>query len=457
VINGLLDRLHFGDLLQWFQMGSVRGRLTLTSRKGERRFDFRNGSVCFVSSTDPEERLASWIARRSQIDLARLRRILAVSMLRRELFTDLLLAEGVVDEVVLKGFLTELAESITGKVLLSPEVEFSFDPDYPVLDVLGLSLDVKPSQLLMEAARRTDEREAPLLDDPDHELPLDGEAFETFFWDLVRDGIAVGNPVDGQELRVFHDQVQNIVDTVAQWVASSSGLVPMPASQIAAITRELDRAEAPELFGQPHASWNQMVLARSLHGSPPDGPHRLAELESIAGELDVWSDMVGAGHLVRPDAGRLDRLIRRLISLWARTAAAAAPHLGVDPVHASLAVHLATVPTDLVLWVLTTVPVSHPGIRRALLKHLSRRVGGPLAKRADFPPVILAILNAREVTPLGISLDIGRRCLPAASAWPANAPEVPEQAVESAGALAEAWEAAQEAAEQTDADFMAVQ
>ena len=65
MIRGSLDRLHFGDLLQWFQMGSVSGRLTLMDTRGRRRLDFRNGRFCYASSTIPEERLATWFAKRS--------------------------------------------------------------------------------------------------------------------------------------------------------------------------------------------------------------------------------------------------------------------------------------------------------------------------------------------------------------------------------------------------------
>jgi len=458
MINGSLDRLHFGDLLQWFHMGNVSGRLTLGGGRGERRLDFSRGKVCFVSSTVPEERLASWIATRSDLEPARIRRVLALSLLRRELFTDLLLTEAEWDADQLRRSLTDLAEVVTGRVLSSPRVDFSFDPEYPVLDVLGLKLDVAPSQLLLEAARRSDETDRGRPHDDDQELPLGGEAFESLFWDLVRDGISADEPVDGERLTTFHDLVQDIVNTLAQWLASSPGLVPLPMNQVAAISGGVIGRDPDELFGLPHATWDQMVLTRALHTSNQEGPFSLTEIEGAMAELNIMPDLAAAEFLHRPDAGRLDRLVRRLVSVWSRTAAAAAPHLGVDSRTATLAVHLVSVPTDLVLWVLTTLPVPHRHLRKALLVHLSRRVGSRLARLADFPILFRDIINPRAPTPLGICLNLGQRCLPTISGWPSTVPHDGDEELDfaSSTALAKAEEAARQTAEQTDADVLAI-
>ena len=439
-------------------MGNVSGRLTLVGHRGERRLDFRGGRVCFVSSTVPEERLASWIASRSRLSAADLRRVLASSMLRRKLFTDLLLAEGIIDSAELRSNLTDLAEAVTGRVLLSQEVEFTFDPDHPVVDLLGLSLDVAPSQLLLEAARRSDEIVSNSAGRDPQELPLGGEAFESFFWDLIRDGVSTEDPVSGDQLTAFHEQAQDIVNTLAQWLASSPGLVPLPANQITAVTESLGGRDPGELYGLAHTTWDQMVLARSIHIPGDQGPLTMGELEKVAADLDIWSDLLTAEFLARPDAGRLDRLIRRLVNLWSRTSAAAAPHLGVDPRTATLAVHLATVPTDLVLWVLTTLPVPHRRLRKALLSHLSKRVASQLARLADFPPAFRGILQPLTPTPLGVCLDFGRRCLPAVAGWPTTIPDgaddMPDVASKTVLALAE--DAARQAADETDVDLLAI-
>jgi len=447
MIRGNLDRLHFGDLLQWFQMGGISGRLSLKDGRGERRLDFNEGRVCYVSSTVAGERLATWIARRSLAPAGELRRLLAISMLRRTLFTDLLLAHGIIDAPTLQRALTELAEMITSRLLVAREVHFEFDPRHPVLDVLGLNLNVQPSRLLMEAARRTDEY-AQLSDHVfDNELPLAGEAFETLFWELVRDGVTSDESTSGDELSSLHDQVRDIVGTIAQWLASSPGLVPLPRLQVASIGRSAAEGELIGLYGLPHAAWNQMVFARSVHSDQEHEPLTLGALEMAAAELQVWSDLSGATFLQRPDVKKLDTLNRQVVTVWSQTAAAAAPHLGVTAGTATLAVHLVSVPTDLVLWVLATLPVPHHNLRRALLGLLPRRVGSNLARLADFPPEIREVLDPRRATPLGVCLHLGRAHVPSVGPWPQTIPAGEDCGLEvaSATALALAADAAREA------------
>jgi hypothetical protein len=422
MIRGSLDRLHFGDLLQWFQMGSVSGRLTLMDARGRRRLDFRNGRVCYASSTIPEERLATWFARRSLVGADTVRKILATSMLRRTLFTDLLMSEGEVSKEELRQSLTDLAESITSRILTSGEVHFEFEPDFPIVDVLGLSLQLEPSHLLMEAARRTDESETASSGGSASELEFTGEAFEDLFWELARDGISGADAVDGWEMSHLHDLVRDIVGTLAQWLASSPGLVPLPPRQIDDIRQCHAGEENVCLYGLSHAAWNQMVFACTVPDADRSAPLSMGELESRAAEINMWGDLIGSEYLQRPEAGKLDALVRHVVVTWSRTAAAAAPHLGVDPEAASLAVHLVAVPTDLVLWVLTTLPVPHQRLRKALLKHLARRVGARLAHLADFPSTISSVLDPTAATPLGLALHIGRGCVPAATTWPLTVP-----------------------------------
>jgi len=452
VIQGTLDRLHLGDLLQWLQMGEVSGRLTLRDVRGERRLDFAKGRICYVSSTLPEERLATWLATRNLIPADTLRRILATSMLRRAYFTDLLIAEGGVTTDDFRASLTELAETITSRILASQQMEFTFEPDHPVLDILGLSLDVEPRHLLLAAARRTDEKRGVADDEGFLDLTISGEAFESLFWKMARNGISGDDPADGERMSELHDLVRDIVGTLAQWLASSPGLIPSPSGQIECLFGNAAGGKPVSLFGLPHAVWNHMVLACTVHSGDDGGPLTLGALEEIAGALNLWEEMIGNEFLRRPDADRLDDFIGRGVAVWSRTAAAAAPHLGVDPATATLAAHLATVPTDLVLWVLTTLPVPHHGLRKSLLVELSRRVGSRLAHLADFPVVFREILNPQKPTPIGACLHLGRECLPSISTWPATIPGDGERMLEiaPASALALAADAAREVAETAD-------
>lgn len=438
-------------------MGGVSGRLTLRDARGERRLDFSGGRIRYVSSTLPEERLATWLATRSLIPADKLRRILAISMLRRAYFTDRLIIDGGVPEEGLRESLTDLAETITSRILISPQMEFTFEPDHPVIDIPGLSLDVEPRHLLLAAARRTDEDEGVKDDEGSHDLTIAGEAFETLFWNIARNGITEDDPVDGERMCELHDLVRDIVGTLAQWLASSPGLIPSPSGQIEGLAESVLGREPLCLFGLPHAAWNQMVLACTVHSGDDGGPLTLGALEEIAGTLDLWDEILGSEFLRRPDAGRLDDFIGRGVATWSRAAAAAAPHLGVDPATAMLAAHLAAVPTDLVLWVLTTLPVPHDGLRKSLLVELSRRVGSRLAHLADFPVVFREILNPQKPTPIGASLHLGRECLPSISMWPVTIPGDDECMLEiaSASALALAGDAAREVAKAANSEIVA--
>ena len=454
MIKGNLDRLHFGDLLQWFQMGGVSGRLILKDPRGERRLDFIDGRVCYASSTIPEERLATWLTKRSLIPVGELRRILATSMLRRALFTDLLIGEGRVSPEDLQASLTDLAEAITSRILISPEVSFEFIPNHPVLDILGLSLNVEPSHLLMEAARRSDEDTLGEAERRSYELAFTGEAFEDLFWQMIRDGVSGEDAIDGGQLSRLHDLVRDIVTTLAQWLSSSPGLVPLPAGQIEGLRETSEDEPSFYLPGRPHAAWNQMVLACTVRNRSHPGPLTLAELETIATDLGLWEEMIGSGFLKRPEAAMLVELIQQVVAAWSQSAAAAAAHLDVEPETASLAGHLVTVPTDLVLWALTSLPVPHRRLRKTLLEHLSRRVGSRLAHLADFPSAIRRVLDPRSPTPLGACLHIGRQYLKTAATWPPTIPGGDEAMVEiaSPAALALAADAAREVAEAFEGD-----
>lgn len=425
MIYGTLDRLHLGDLVQWLQMGGLTGRLTLTNGRCERRLDFLDGRVVYASSSAPDERLASWLAAAGVLPAEHLRRLLNLSILRRTVFTDAVLAEGDVTTDDLRESLTEIAETITSRALAASRMRFELDPSYPVRDLLGLNIDVEPNALIMEAARLRDEA------DPDLEeggeawsLPFRGEEFEAFFRELVQEGIPASEPADGDQLVALHSVVRDIMATLAQWLSTSPGLVPLPAGQAATIAQQLGAGESPDLVHAPHAVWNQMVLSCTVRHADLEVPSALEAVRSGA-DGELWIEMTTGERWRRPHAGRLDELTQSVASTWSKTSAAAAGALDVDPDHARLAALMMCVPSDLVLWVLSTLPVDHVRMRHALLRNLPRRIGSGLARRAGFPDEIREVFEAERVTALGASLHLGRSVLPSAPFWPATIPEDP--------------------------------
>jgi len=432
-------------------MGSLTGRLSLIDGGRRRHLDFLEGRIVYASSAVPAERFATWLATENILPAADLRRMLSISLLRRTLFTDLLMATTGIDASAVRTSLTRLAETLTTRILMAPEVSFTFDPGYPVRDLLGLSLDVDANSLLMEAARRSDEQLRDGDSDPADALPFSGEAFERFFWQLIREGVTGDEMLDGEQVVTLHQLIRDIMGTLSQWLASSPGLVPLPVGQVNTIAEQLDEGTTVSLEGMPHASWNLMVLACSVRSPQIKRPTTLEELEVTAKELDLWVEMIGSEGWQRPHAGRLDELTSSVSVSWARAAAAAASHFDTKIGTARLAAQLMAVPTDLVLWVLATLPVPHQRLRQTLLRRLPQRLGASLAELADFHDPFRS-LSHRQATGLGASLHLGRETLPSASLWPATVPEDHSALLEIADAsvLNSAANAAQLTAEHSD-------
>ncbi len=284
------------------------------------------------------------------------------------------------------------------------------------------------------------------------EFPFRGEAFEDFFWELVQHGVSAGDGVDGGELHRLRSGVGDVVGVLSQWAATSPGLVPVPRLQAARVAQTLQEATGLPFYGNPQTVWNQMAIVCGVRSPGGTVPSSLAELSSDVCVRTVCEEMAGSEAWRRPDVDRLDRLTATTAQRWARLASAAATHLGVVREEAALAAHLLVVPTDLVLWALAMVPVPHPGIRRALLERLPRRLGTILAVRAGFPEGIVKLFHPGEPAPLGACLHLARPSLSMAEVWPDPLPGGQEALfqVAPAEALARAARAAREPEDATE-------
>ena len=183
----------------------------------------------------------------------------------------------------------------------------------------------------------------------------------------------------------------------------------------------------------------------SIRGPGLQPPESLAELTASAAALNLWNEMLGDSKWQRPDAPRIDDLVEGASSTWSNAATAAARHMGVPVDTARLAVNLVTVPTDLVLWVLSSLPVSHRRLKYTLVRELPRRLGKSLSHMADFPPAFRQLFDGAAVTRLGACLHLSRGVLPTAHVWPTTMPgdESLIAAMISRGTLSEAAEAVQ--------------
>jgi hypothetical protein len=426
VITGRLDRLHLGDLMQWLTMGSLSGRLSLRDRAHERHVDFVEGRVVYASSTAPRERLATWLVESGLLEPDQGRRFLARSLLDRRLFTDVLIDEGVPAEAIHR-LLRQLAATIVSRSLTHPELDFRFDEAYPVKDLLNVSLNIEPNSLLMEAARRLDEVPDDYADRDPAVLPFEGAAFEELFWDLIASSVPDSEPLGGSALAGIAETIRRVIRTLAHWLDSSPGLVPLPETQAESILDSAASSETVILEGRPQATWNQMVFAASVHGADIAVPETLSGLERAGADLGLWNAMASDDAWRRQAVQRLDDHTSAAARAWSRAAAAASPALGADPDTVRLAAHLVVVPTDLVLWALSSLSVEHRGLRAALLHQLPRRLGTGLARRAGFPESLATLFADQTPSPLGTALMVARDALPGGAVWLPTATEDPTE------------------------------
>ncbi|NOZ93205.1 MAG: DUF4388 domain-containing protein [Acidobacteria bacterium] len=417
MIRGTLDKLHLGDLLQWLKMGSMTGRLTLSGNGCERRFDFIRGRIVFVSSMVPSERLASFMAAARTLPLDTIRSCLATSLFQHRALTRVLLEDTSLRQEDLLKVIESLATLITARLLLSPAKEFVFDSDFPVRDLLGQDLALDPNRLLLEAARRTDESPEEDYFVVDSHLPITGEAFDNFFWELVGPSFTRQDPVSGEELLRLRHLIHDVVGTLSQWANTSFGLVPVPAAQVSSILSAVEHGETIDAEGFPQAIWDRTVIASGIRTSDPVATTAFHELHCDTSFHDLCKQLARATLWHRPDTPRLDQLSSATAARWARRAAAAASHLGVEPDQARLAAHLLVVPTDLVLWIMTTVSIPHAALRHTLLQRLPRRLGAILAMRAALPPHLQQLFQAQVPTLIGACLHLARATLPNANLW----------------------------------------
>ncbi len=412
-----------GDLLQWLEMASASGRLTVRQGGWDRNIDLLDGRVVYVSSTHPAERPAAWLARSNRFPLREVRVSLACSMLGRGRLTDLLGDRGPEARTALEEELESLALHVAARILLGGPAEFHFDPEYPVPGPPALTLDMGPQTLLLEAARRTDESPGTIEPPAEEPLPFTGEAFEDLFWEILERAFPAPVELDGPMLARLHRLVRDVTGTLAQWLARSPGLVPVPLEQLETIHRDLDAERVPDLSGKPHLAWNLLALASAL---PPENgvlPGTLDELSGFASEHDLWLELTTAESLKRPAKPRIDEVIAKLAATLATAARAAAGPLGADPERAALGAHLLTVPSDLFLYVLATVPVPVEAVRRTLLEELPVRLGHALAARAGFSREFGPIFGAMDLDPLAVTLHLAREAVPQGTLLPPVTPD----------------------------------
>jgi hypothetical protein len=156
-LNGTLDTFSLADLLQWLEINGLSGRVTV-SRGEERRTVFvKSGSVVFVSSYRPEERLGAWLAARGFLPEAVVYELLADSFLTGRSLTRLILDTDLLSREELASAVEQLALKVLLDLFHWRGATFVYDPSVATEDLLRIQLSLRGQALALEGARAVDD------------------------------------------------------------------------------------------------------------------------------------------------------------------------------------------------------------------------------------------------------------------------------------------------------------
>lgn len=416
-----------GDLLEWLHMARGSGRLLLSVDTVTRAFDIVKGKVAFATSSLASERLASWLLRRELVPRTALIRALAVSQTKGEPFTAILEGEVGIARETLAEAGRSLATALASRVLREQQIEFRFDPTWPVSERLLVDLNLECSKLVMQAAYSVDTRPPQEPFTPVTRTTLDPATMEAVFWsvlDSLRD-----EPIDASELAASHRSLLAVGELLSRWVTQGPPLLPLGPDEVERVRRRLELGEAPELEDSPALAWDLLALVNALDAPGSTPAAGLGEAWNTGGEDSPWLvtlilDGTRWQRLHRGHAGTsLDRLAR------SRAAAARvlAGEIGLTPDVAATAAVLPLVMLDLVFTALASAPLGSPAIQREALRRLLPLVGQAAATAAGLPPVLVAALTGIPGDHAGSRLAglVNRAVEGPGSVYPGSAPPEP--------------------------------
>ncbi|HKC24793.1 MAG TPA: DUF4388 domain-containing protein [Thermoanaerobaculia bacterium] len=188
---GNLDTFSLGDLLQWLEINALSGRVMFTRGDVKRTIDLKRGSIIYVSSSRPDERLGFFLANRSLLPEPVVYELLAENFITGVTLTRLILAK----KYLTREKLAHAVESLAVQVLLDlfhwRGSSFEFDPLFQTEDLLNIHLSLRGQVLAFQGAKSIDDsaRLRPSLSMADIQAPwvkeFDEEAVTSTFWSVA--------------------------------------------------------------------------------------------------------------------------------------------------------------------------------------------------------------------------------------------------------------------------------
>lgn len=157
VLEGDLSRFTVPDVLTFLSMVRHTGVLVMERSDQETKLFFRQGTPVYATTSKEELRLGTMLVRQGRIGAEALDRVLARQRSSGHRIGRALLAEKVLTEAELESFLKVQVSEVIFETFDWKEGAFTFwDKVPPPATAVTLEMDVQ--NLLMEGARRSDER-----------------------------------------------------------------------------------------------------------------------------------------------------------------------------------------------------------------------------------------------------------------------------------------------------------
>ncbi len=155
-IHGDLASYELSDLLQWLAQGRKSGRLTVRRGDGEERsIWFQGGRIALSSSSDPDQRLDSYLLRQGLIDADTAERAQRLQEATQMLPGQILVTLGAISEEELARVMRLKTEESVCQLLTTSDGEFTFTGEaLPSSSMVPLQIEV--ANLLLRSMERLD-------------------------------------------------------------------------------------------------------------------------------------------------------------------------------------------------------------------------------------------------------------------------------------------------------------
>jgi len=156
-LTGNLDTFSLADLLQWLEINALSGRLTVTRGDVKRTIDLQKGSIIYVSSSRPDERLGVFLANRGLLPETVLYDLLAENYVSGSYLTRLILDRSLLPREKLATAVESLAMQVLLDLFHWRGARFEFDPLAKTVDLLNIHLSLRGQVLAIHGAKSVDD------------------------------------------------------------------------------------------------------------------------------------------------------------------------------------------------------------------------------------------------------------------------------------------------------------